>query len=108
MNNNIFKLSLFFLISFLLLSPTIIILFKGLGSLNTSGNLYASRYILGSAKLVFLVSFIVVLFSVPLAWVNTMTNFWGRRIIQVFCILPLGVPAYISAYAYAELSLIHI
>ena len=32
-----------------------------------------------------------------------MTNFWGRRIIQVFCIFPLGVPAYISAYAYAEL-----
>ena len=103
MNNSVFKLSLFFLISFLLLSPTVIILFKGLSSLNTSGNLYASRYILGSAKLVFLVSFIVVLISVPLAWVNTMTNFWGRRVIQVFCIFPLGVPAYISAYAYAEL-----
>ena len=103
MNNNIFKLSLFFLISFLLLSPTVIILFKGLGSLNTSGNLYAYRYILGSAKLVFLVSFIIILISVPLAWVNTMTNFWGRKILQVFCILPLGVPAYISAYAYAEL-----
>ncbi len=32
-----------------------------------------------------------------------MTNYWGRKIIQVMCLFPLGVPAYISAYCYAEL-----
>ena len=103
MNNNIIKLTIFFFISFLLLSPTLIIILKGLGSISTETNLYTSRYILGSTKLVLLVSLLVVMISVPLAWVNTMTNYSGRKIIQIFCILPLGVPAYISAYTYAEL-----
>ncbi len=103
MNNNIIKLSIFFIISFLLLSPTIFILFKGFISINLDHNLYVTRYIFGSTKILFFVTIIVLLISVPLAWINTMTNYWGRKIIQVMCIFPLGVPAYISAYCYAEI-----
>ena len=32
-----------------------------------------------------------------------MTEFWGRKILQILAILPLAVPAYISAYTYAEI-----
>ena len=102
-NNNIIKLSIFFIISFLLLSPTIFILFKGFISINLDHNLYVTRYIFGSTKILFFVTIIVLFISVPLAWINTMTNYWGRKIIQVMCIFPLGVPAYISAYCYAEI-----
>ena len=103
MNNNYIKLFIFFLISFFLLTPILIIFFQGLYSFNNVNELYAPRYIFGSSKLIFLVSLVVLLISIPLAWVNTMTNFWGRKFIQIFCILPLGVPAFISAYAYAEI-----
>ena len=103
MNNNFIKLLIFFFISFFLLTPILIIFFQGLYSINNINELYAPRYIFGSSKLIFLVSLVVLLISIPLAWVNTMTNFWGRKFIQIFCILPLGVPAYISAYAYAEI-----
>ena len=103
MNNNYIKLLIFFLISFFLLTPILIIFFQGLYSINNVNELYAPRYIFGSSKLIFLVSLVVLLISIPLAWVNTMTNFWGRKFIQIFCILPLGVPAFISAYAYAEI-----
>ena len=103
MNNNYLKLIIFFFISFFLLSPILIIFFQGIYSINNINNLYAPRYILGSSKLIFLVSVVVLLISIPLAWVNTMTNFWGRKFIQIFCILPLGVPAFISAYTYAEI-----
>lgn len=103
MNNNYIKLILFFLISFLLLIPTVFIIFKGLISLSNENDLYISRFITGSSKILLLVSIIVLLISIPLAWINTMTNFKGRKIVQVMCIFPLAVPAYISAYCYAEI-----
>ena len=103
MNNSYFKLVLFFFISILLLSPIMIIIINGLSSISSAQNLYTSRYILGSSKIVLLVSIFILMISVPLAWFNTMTDYPGRKIIQILSILPLGVPAYISAYTYAEL-----
>ena len=50
-----------------------------------------------------MVSIFTTIISVPLAWINTMTEFWGRKFLQIFAILPLAVPAYISAYTYAEI-----
>ena len=41
--------------------------------------------------------------SVPLAWFNTMTDYKGRKNSSSFIYSPLGVPAYISAYCYAEI-----
>ena len=103
MNNSYFKLFIFLLVSIILLSPIMIIIINGFSSIGGAQNLYASRYILGSSKIVLLVSIFILLISVPLAWFNTMTDYPGRKIIQILCILPLGVPAYISAYTYAEL-----
>ena len=98
MNNSYFKLVIFLLISILLLSPIMIIIINGLSSIGSAQNLYTSRYILGSSKIVLLVSIFILIISVPLAWFNTMTDYPGRKIIQILSILPLGVP----------LSLIHI
>ncbi len=103
MNNNYFKLILFFLISFFLLSPTVFIIIKGGLSFDLENDLYLTRFITGSSRILLYVSIIVLLISVPLAWINTMTDFRGRKIVQVMCIFPLAVPAYISAYCYAEI-----
>ena len=103
MNNSYFKLIVFFIISLLLLSPIIIIIFNAISSLSSFQNLYSTRYVLGSTKIVLLVSIFVLIISVPLAWINTMTEYSGRKIIQILSILPLGVPAYIAAYTYAEM-----
>ena len=79
MNNNFIKLLIFFFISFFLLTLILIIFFQGLYSINNVNELYAPRYVFGSSKLIFLVSLVVLLISIPLAWVNTMTNFWVCR-----------------------------
>ena len=103
MNSSYFKLTIFFFISLLLLSPVIIIILNAVSSLGNFQNLYPTRYIWGSTKIILLVSFFILVISVPLAWINTMTDYPGRKIIQILSILPLGVPAYIAAYTYAEL-----
>ena len=103
MNNNYFKLIIFFIISLLLLSPIIIIIYNAMFSLGSFQNLYSTRYVIGSTKIIILVSIFILIISVPLAWINTMTDYPGRKVIQILSILPLGVPAYIAAYTYAEL-----
>ncbi len=103
MNNSYFKLTIFFIISLLLLSPIIIIIYNAIFSFGSFQNLYSTRYILGSTKIIILVSIFILIISVPLAWINTMTDYPGRKVIQILSILPLGVPAYIAAYTYAEL-----
>ena len=44
------------------------------------------------------------------AWLVTMTEFRGRRWLEVALVIPLAFPAYVLAYAYTHvlLSLIHI
>jgi len=103
MNNSYFKLIIFFIISLLLLSPIIIIIYNAIFSLGSFQNLYSTRYVIGSTKIILLVSIFILIISVPLAWINTMTDYPGRKVIQILSILPLGVPAYIAAYTYAEL-----
>ena len=103
MNNSYFKLIIFFIISLLLLSPIIIIIYNAISSLGSFHNLYSARYVIGSTKIILLVSIFILIISVPLAWINTMTDYPGRKVIQILSILPLGVPAYIAAYTYAEL-----
>ena len=103
MKVNIFKLIFFLIISFLLLSPIALVISNGLGAVFLTKDLYINRYLIGSTKLILMVSIFVTVISVPLAWVITMTEFWGRKILQILAILPLAVPAYISAYTYAEI-----
>ena len=50
-----------------------------------------------------MVGILVLILGIPLAWLTTMTNFPGRKIIQFLLILPIALPAYISAYVYAEI-----
>ncbi len=103
MTNNLFKLFFFLLISFLLLTPIALVITNGLSAIFLTNELYINRYLIGSTKLIVMVSIFTTIISVPLAWINTMTEFWGRKFLQIFAILPLAVPAYISAYTYAEI-----
>ena len=103
MRLNLFKLFFFLTISFLLLTPIFIVILNGLGEIFLTDDLYINRYLIGSTKLVLMVSVFVTIISVPLAWFVTMTEFWGRKILQILAILPLAIPAYISAYTYAEI-----
>ena len=103
MKINLFKLVFFLIISFLLLTPIALVISNGLSAVFLTKDLYINRYLIGSSKLILMVSIFVTVISVPLAWVITMTEFWGRKILQILAILPLAVPAYISAYTYAEI-----
>ncbi len=103
MTVNLFKLFIFLLISFLLLTPIALVITNGLSAIFLTNELYINRYLIGSTKLIVMVSIFTTIISVPLAWINTMTEFWGRKFLQIFAILPLAVPAYISAYTYAEI-----
>ncbi len=103
MTVNLFKLFFFLLISLLLLTPIALVITNGLSAIFLTNELYFNRYIIGSTKLMVMVSIFTTIISVPLAWINTMTEFWGRKFLQIFSILPLAVPAYISAYTYAEI-----
>ncbi len=103
MRVNLFKLFFFLIISFVLLTPIALVITNGLSAIFLTNELYISRYLIGSTNLIIMVSFFATIISVPLAWINTMTEFWGRKFLQVFAILPLAVPAYISAYTYAEI-----
>ena len=103
MTVNLFKLFFFLLITFLLLTPIALVITNGLSAIFLTNELYINRYLIGSTKLIVMVSIFTTIISVPLAWINTMTEFWGRKFLQIFAILPLAVPAYISAYTYAEI-----
>ncbi len=103
MTVNLFKLFFFLLISFLLLTPIALVITNGLSAIFLTNELYINRYLIGSTKLIVMVSIFTTIISVPMAWINTMTEFWGRKFLQIFAILPLAVPAYISAYTYAEI-----
>ena len=103
MNNNFFKVIVFLLISFLILAPVCIIIVNGILSILNFEEIYISRYFFGSLILIVTVSALVLIISIPLAWVNTMTDYKGRKLIQTLAVLPLAVPAYISAYAYSEI-----
>src|ERR1700730_5310043 len=43
----------------------------------------------------------VLIVGVPAAWLTTMCEFPGRRLLEAALILPLAAPAYVLAYAYA-------
>ncbi len=98
MTVNLFKLFFFLLISFLLLTPIALVITNGLSAIFLTNELYINRYLIGSTKLIVMVSIFTTIISVPLAWINTMTEFWGRKFLQIFAILPLAVPAYYCGF----------
>ena len=99
-----FRFIINFIIGIVFLTPIVLIFSKGLFSIfEINEKIYLTRYLFGSLSIILLVSVIVLFISVPLAWITTMTEFKGRKILQILCTLPLAVPAYISAYSYAEI-----
>ena len=84
MTVNLFKLFFFLFISFLLLTPIALVITNGLSAIFLTNELYINRYLIGSTKLIVLVSIFTTIISVPLAWINTMTEFWGRKFLQIF------------------------
>lgn len=54
-------------------------------------------------KLLFSVGFLTAVIGVSTAWIVTRYDFWGKKIWEWALILPLAVPGYVLAYAYASI-----
>ncbi len=60
-------------------------------------------YILATVQLVALVTVGTFVIGVGTAWLTVMTAFPGRRWLSYALVLPLAAPAYVAAYAFADL-----
>ena len=75
------------------------------GSLDTLSHLAATvlgRYINTTLTLVVLVGIGTSAIGTGAAWLVTMTDFPGRRFLEIALVLPLAFPAYVLAYAYTH------
>jgi len=61
------------------------------------------EYIRNSLGLLLGVAYGVVTIGVTAAWLTTMCQFPGRRLLEWGLLLPMAVPAYVMAYAYTDL-----
>ena len=61
------------------------------------------NYIRNTGALVFIVGFGTFMIGTGAAWLVTMTDFPGRRWLEVALVIPLAFPAYVLAYAYTHL-----
>lgn len=60
------------------------------------------RFTLNTIGLVFLTCTASLIIGVSSAWLVTMTEFPGRRILEICLVLPFAFPAYVLAYAYTH------
>ncbi|MCH2165549.1 MAG: iron ABC transporter permease [Marinovum sp.] len=60
------------------------------------------RYISSTLTLVVLVSLGTFTIGASTAWLVTMTEFKGRRALEIALVLPLAMPAYVMAYGYTH------
>jgi len=61
------------------------------------------RYTWTTLVLCLLVGFGTLVLGTGTAWLVTMTDFPGRRVLEVALVIPLAFPAYVLAYAYTHL-----
>ncbi|MEL6945948.1 MAG: ABC transporter permease subunit, partial [Bacteroidota bacterium] len=61
------------------------------------------RYLSNSLYLAIACSLLTIVLGVSTAWWSTRYEFPGRRVLEWLLILPLAIPSYITAYAYAGL-----
>ncbi|PTX55649.1 iron(III) transport system permease protein [Litoreibacter ponti] len=61
------------------------------------------RYVGNTAALVALVSVGTFMLGTGAAWLVTMTEFRGRRWLEIALVIPLAFPAYVLAYAYTHI-----
>jgi iron(III) transport system permease protein len=76
------------------------------GSLDTVLHLsqtVLARYTSATLTLVVLVSLGTGFIGVGAAWLVVMTNFPGRRLLEIALVIPLAFPAYVLAYAYTHI-----
>ena len=76
------------------------------GSLDTLTHLSETvlpRYTTATLTLVAVVSLGTFVIGAGTAWLVTMTEFPGRRVLEVALVLPLAMPAYVLAYAYTDI-----
>jgi iron(III) transport system permease protein len=59
-------------------------------------------YMRNTAALVFIVGFGTFMVGTGAAWLVTMTDFPGRRWLEIALVIPLAFPAYVLAYAYTH------
>ncbi len=59
-------------------------------------------YMRNTAALVFIVGFGTFMIGTGAAWLVTMTDFPGRRWLEIALVIPLAFPAYVLAYAYTH------
>ena len=60
-------------------------------------------YIIGSAVLLVGVAIGTCVLGISLAWMVTMLNFPGRRVVEFMILLPLAIPTYVLAFVYRNL-----
>ena len=61
-------------------------------------------YIFNTIFITFFVSFFTVIIGVSTAWLVVMYSFPGKDIFKWLLVMPIAIPAYISAYIYAGLT----
>jgi iron(III) transport system permease protein len=95
------------LLALLLAAPIVVVITSPFHS-NAPEWAYVSSTILpvhlwGSLRLSFGVLLIALIIAVPAAWFIALHDFPGRRIFSWALVLPLALPTYLSAFAYADL-----
>ena len=100
------RFAVIFVIFFCVLPSVSVVIAAVMGSTDTLGHLADTvlwRYIGNTLVLVALVMFGTAIIGTTTAWLVTMTEFAGRRLIEIALALPLAFPAYVLAYAYTHL-----
>jgi iron(III) transport system permease protein len=62
-----------------------------------------ARYALGTVSVMAVTGVLVLLAGVATAWFVTVSRFYGRAVFEWALVLPLALPGYVIAYAYADL-----
>ncbi|SDW95250.1 iron(III) transport system permease protein [Litoreibacter albidus] len=75
----------------------------GSDTLQHLANTVMGRYTATTALLVLMVSIGTLLLGTGAAWLVTMAEFPGRRVLEIALVIPLAFPAYVLAYAYTHL-----
>ncbi|MEM6814837.1 MAG: iron ABC transporter permease [Bacteroidota bacterium] len=92
-------------ITFLIGTPAIFIFVKLFGGPGESWQHIAQyllpKYVQNSLYLAFSCAVLTMLFGIVSAWFSVRYEFPGRKLLEWLLILPLAIPSYITAYAYA-------
>lgn len=96
-----------FLLALLFCIPILIILSASLMGASDNwqhlANTLLPTYVTNSLLLMLGVGIGVIVLGLPAAWLTSVCEFWGRKVLSWALLLPLALPAYIIAYTYTGL-----